>query len=928
VTTSVVGRTSEIRAVNDFLSAAQRQPCGLSIEGEPGIGKTTLWLGGVDEARRRGFHVLAARAVQAESVLAYAALADLLRDVDAGVLDTLPEPQRAAIDRVLLRGQDDGPGTDQRAVAAAFVSVVAALAARAPLLVAVDDVQWLDSSSRAVLSFAGRRFTGPVGVLFTERTERGDSAPVSWLQLGAPDGVERLRVGPLSLGGLHTLLSTRLGRSFSRPALVRIAELSDGNPFYALELARTFDGPHRSDGELPASLAELMRARVGTLDPEAGEVLLAAACTADPTVELLARATDRSEQRVVELLETAENNGIVGIDGNRVRFAHPLLARSVYTDASRPDRRRMHRILAQIVTEPELTARHLALAAVSEDPATLQALDAASDVARRRGAPAAAAELLEMAVRLGGDDPARRLRAAEHHFAAGNIDRAVEHLEPTIERLPPGPTRGMALILRAGLRIYHNQFQPAAQLLEQALTAVAEVPTLRLRALLLLAMAQAMGGLTDEPDHTARKALQLAEELDRPALISQALALSVHVGLQFGRPFDEATLRRAVALEDPDVNAPIMFRAAAVNALAMAHIGRLDEAASSVAEVRRRCEERGAESDLMAVAGWSAMISMWRGRYAEALRDAEESMERGQQLGGGSVLLIPQTVRAAACAYLGDVEQARADARAAYDAAVRCESARMAEWPMMTLGFIEVSLGNYADALAVMAPLIAKFDHVPPSAIMSTLHVPEAVEAMAALGRLAEAEAMVSAMERHGRALDRPWLRAVGARGRAMVLAARGDIDEAERMARQALTEHDRLPMPFERARTELLVGQLQRRQRQKDNAATTLRSALRTFEELGTPLWAERARAELARTNVGPGGHAALTPSEQRVAELAASGMTNRDVAAALFISPKTVEHNLGRIYRKLGIRSRAELGRMMGRSPGASEHKHLGED
>jgi DNA-binding CsgD family transcriptional regulator len=164
--------------------------------------------------------------------------------------------------------------------------------------------------------------------------------------------------------------------------------------------------------------------------------------------------------------------------------------------------------------------------------------------------------------------------------------------------------------------------------------------------------------------------------------------------------------------------------------------------------------------------------------------------------------------------------------------------------------------------------------------------------------------------------LDRPWMIAIGARCRAMSLAARGDIAAASRMADYAMIEHARLPMPLERARTQLLLGQLQRRQRQKETARAFLREALAAFEAIGSPLWADRARVELARVNVARTRDLELTPSEQRVAELAASGMTNRDVASALFISPKTVEANLARIYRKLGIKTRAELGRIIGDS------------
>jgi DNA-binding CsgD family transcriptional regulator len=183
------------------------------------------------------------------------------------------------------------------------------------------------------------------------------------------------------------------------------------------------------------------------------------------------------------------------------------------------------------------------------------------------------------------------------------------------------------------------------------------------------------------------------------------------------------------------------------------------------------------------------------------------------------------------------------------------------------------------------------------------------------LGRHAEAEPLIEALEGNGRRNDCVWMLAVAARCRSMSLAARGDVDAAEQMARQSLVEHERTLMRFERARTQLLLGQLQRRQRQKDSAAATLKQALAAFDDIGTPLWADRARAELARTNVAP-SRGVLTPSERRVAELVASGKTNRDVAAALFISPTTVEANLGRIYRKLGIKSRAELARLIGDS------------
>jgi DNA-binding CsgD family transcriptional regulator len=265
------------------------------------------------------------------------------------------------------------------------------------------------------------------------------------------------------------------------------------------------------------------------------------------------------------------------------------------------------------------------------------------------------------------------------------------------------------------------------------------------------------------------------------------------------------------------------------------------------------------------------------------------------------------------------VDDARRAASEAIEASRRCGSSLLAEWPITIIGFLEVSLGNHQEALRTLQPMLAMLDPPPKGTeIFVASFIPDAAEALIHVGRLEDAEPLIDMLERNGRRLDRPWMLAIGARCRGLLLAARGEIDAAAIAAERAMVEHERLPMPFERARSQLLLGQLQRRQRQKDTAAMTLRQALEVFEGLDTPLWADRARAELARAHVGLRGTDVLTPTQQRVAELAASGMTNRNIAAALFISPKTVEYYLAGIYRKLGIHSRAELGRHIGQTGG----------
>ena len=911
----VVCRTGEFGALADFLMSACVRPSGLTIEGEAGIGKSTLWSAATEQARARGFCVLSARAGEAESAMGYAAVADLLRDVESSIFVRLPNLQRVAVDRVLLRSVDEGADTDERAVAAAFLAIVEMLAADAPVLVAIDDLQWLDASSKAVVTFAARRIKERVGVLITERPEPGRPTAMSWLRVGAKNDIGRIRLGPLSLGGLHALVSGRLGRSLPRPTMVRIAEVSQGNPFYALELARAVDDPSpTAEQELPRTLADLVRSRIGDIDDDVRGVLLAAACVTDPTVDLLARAIGLTATETGVLLEVAESGGIVGIEGNRVRFAHPLLARGLYTDARPARRRKMHRALAQVEALPEVKARHLALATTSEDPATLEALDAAAEAARARGASAAAAELVDLAIGLGGDTPLRRIHSSRYHFHAGNYGHARALLEPFIRAMEPGPLRASAVGLLAEMCMYRNSFAQAAEMLHGALKDADSDPALLAQTLILLSFARLNTAEYGMSFDNASQAVKLADELDLLALSSQACAMWVMVNFVCGQGVDGPRLERALELEDRDADVPDPLDASTVNALVLAWTGRLDEARAQVSVVRNRCIERGEDGHPMFIDLHGTLIDVWRGDFTGAARTATDAMERAEQLGGDHAFVIADAIGAVVAAYAGREQEARTRARAAIERASRCGSPRLADQAIMSVGFLEVSLGNNADALTTLQPLMARFSTLPGIEIVNAAFLPDAIEAMIARGRLTDAEPMIEALEYHGRLLDRAWMLAMAARCRSMMLAAQGDVAAATRMAHQAMAAHHRLPMPFERARTQLLLGQLQRRQRQRDSATVTLTEALAAFEGMKTALWTDRARNELARIGVSAPQTTLLTPSEQRVAELAAAGLTNRDIGAAVFISPKTVEAKLARIYRKLNIHTRAELGREVG--------------
>lgn len=899
------------QAVAGFLTAASCEPAAVVLEGDAGIGKTTLWLSAVEQARERGFEVLAARPAAADS-FAYESLTDLLSGISPASWAGLPDPQRLALDRVLLRANADGEPTDQRAVAAGFSSIVEALAARTPVLLAIDDLQWLDSSSRHVVSFLARRLSGRVGVLATVRVGPETATTQSWLQLARPDAITRFRVPPKNLGGLHAVLSERLGRSFPRPTMVRIHEISDGNPFFALELAQAMDGTTDiTQPALPPTLTELVHARIGRLDADVQEALLAAACTAAPTVQVIAAAIGADAENAVGLLECAEGKGIVEIDGQWLRFSHPLLARGVYLNASPARRREMHRRLAGIVEEPELKARHLALGVTTGDPETLKSLDTAAKLARRRGAPAAAAELLDLALKLGGDDPVRRMQSAGCHFAAGDLRRAGALLKETVASLAPSPLRAKAQSALAGVHLFDDSFSEAASLLERALGECEGNLLLLVPIFITLAFTRMNTGHLVSAAEAAEESVINAEQLGHPHLLSQALGMRVMLGVLRGEHVDATSLRRACDLEDPHANTPMAFRASMQDALQLGWTGQFDGAHSKMRSLQQRCIERGEEHELMYVAFHSVSIAIWRGDFGEATRIADDAMERALQLGGDIPLVEALAMRAAVAAYTGRTEEARRDAGMAMEVGLRCSAGILVDRTITTLALLEVTLGNYTAALTTLLPLLIRLnDDSGKTGIMAIMFLPDAAEALVGLGRLTEAEQLVDRLELHGGQLDRPWLLAVGGRCRALLLAAGGDVDAASLAAEHAMAQHDRLPMPFERARTQLLLGQLQRRQRRKDAGAATVREALNTFEHLGTPLWADRARAELARANIGPRRTVELTPSEQQVAELAAAGKTNRDIAATLFISPKTVEVNLSRIYRKLGIRSRVELG------------------
>lgn len=903
-------RQQESLATQSFLTRMSSSPAGMVVEGAAGIGKTTLVWQTAETAGAQGIRVLSTCGSPTEVRYAFGAVADLLRTVDADVYADLPAVQQTSLERVIAL-EGDGPPMNERIVAAAFLSVVQHPSFAGPVLLLIDDAQWLDASSQAVLSYTARRLNGPVGILASVRTgDAGPADPLSWLRFARPDSTARIRLRPMTFDDIHTLVSQRLGHTLPRPIVTRIHEISDGNPFFALELARSVAAkPSHDVVDLPDSLATLVRQRIGRPGREVAAVMLAAACAVPPTVERLSSAVDLTADRVVEIIDSVESSGIVELKGNAVHFCHPLFARGIYTGASPSQRRDMHRKLAAVVEEPELKARHLALASTTGDPSTLQALDEAAEVTAAKGAPAVAAELLELAIKLGGDTPIRRLRAAEQHFRSGTLHQARSHVQSTIDDLPArGFLRWSALMLLAGGSAHDEGMASAIAYLNEAIE-VADQPALTLHARLLLVPAMNQAGQMSACVEHARIAVAEAERLGIDSLRSQALAIWVLVSFMHGLGLDERSLNTALALEDPDIQAAVTLRASAVAALTTAWAGQLDRAREQMARVQRRALQSGTEIDILWATTEAARINMWMGRYSEATELIDDALQRAEQIGGRHVMVGLWGCQAMIAAHSGDELKAATAARESLHNAQATATFYLVRPPITALAFLAVSRSEYSEAVTVVQPLLEAFDPSHDTEIVMGGWLPDAIEALTALGRTDEAESLVAALEHNGAQHDRPWMLAIGARGRSHLLAALGELEAAEHAAQQAMAHHRRLPMPFENARTQLLLGQLRRRRRRKQAAEPDLREALHTFERLGAPLWADRARAELVRLAGPTDAEIGLTTAERQIAERAAAGQSNKQIAAELFVAPKTVERHLSNVYRKLGIRSRAGL-------------------
>ena len=916
----VIGREPELAILDRFLDSIPGGPSALLLSGDPGIGKTTVWKEGLAGAELRRCRTLSCGPVEAETGLSYAALGDLLEPILDEALPTVPEPQRQALEVALLRSPRSGARADQRAVSLAVLGCLRSVASTSPVVVAVDDIQWMDTPSVRVLQFVVRRLKDEqVGLMTAARGAVSDDDPLGVVSALAQDRVHAVHVGPLSLGAIERVLRDKVGEDLPRTTLLSVHEMSGGNPLFAQEigLALLRRGGEVAAGErlpIPDRLQELIEDRLEGLPAGTVEALEVVSALSAPTQDAIAAAIAPST--VDERLGPAIENSVVEAVGDRLRFTHPLLASAVYQKIPPARRSELHGRLATIVLDPEERARHLALSVEGPDVAVAGALEEAASLAGSRGAPQSAAELWEMARRATPKDRDEDLVRRTHqagvaHFECGDTSLARSVLEQAVDLSMAGPARARVL-LDLGMGIAEAEgWRGAWAVFEAARGEAAD--DLALRALIEQNLGYAWlfrGDLAASERH-ARAALELAEELQEPRVMAEAFVAYPFVEFLLGRGVDQELLDRGIALEghmEGEFKSHVL-RASFTVAQLLKFTDRLDEARRTFTELLGDAVAHGVTGPIPQIQYHLAELESRAGNWDAAMEHARESSAAAQRIGMGAMSSEGHFAVGLVEAHLGRADPARLAALEGLRVAEAAGEILLLIPNLSVLGFLELSLGNFAEADTHLSRAIELEQAMGVREPAYFRVVSDEVEALVALGRLDQAEALLVPFEESGRNLDRAWTIATGARCRALMLATRGDLVGASAAADEAVRVHDRLPLPFELGRTLLVRGTVERRAKRKREARDTLTKALEVFDGLGAALWADKTRAELARIGGRAPSSLDLTPTEEKVAALVAAGSTNREAADALFVSVHTVEANLKRIYRKLGVRSRTEL-------------------
>ncbi|WP_443047056.1 AAA family ATPase [Streptomyces sp. HB2AG] len=960
----LVGRA----AVLDRARAQLSSGGSVLLSGPAGIGKSAVLRTLTEEFGGGAVAVLRCSPTESESHLPFLSLIDLLEFAAGEVSDSLPAPQRAALEAALTGRADSSDQPEGLALRLAVLSVLRTLAGRAPVLVVADDLQWMDPVSTELLAFAARRLGGlPVRFLAAVRTGT-DREGCEEVQLGCLASLPRqplvLRVPPLSTHQLSELLADRKEHPALHSSVLQdIHRTSGGNPFYALELARALAErpvPPRPGEPLPVptGLRTLVLNRLGALSPEARTTLLIAGAGARPTLALLRECGRPAAE--AEIAEAAEL-GIARLDPDGVvRFTHPLISAALYSEAPSGARREAHTALAGATSDPIERARHLALATSGEDEHVARTLEGAASVARERGAPAAAARLgLLAADRTPPENLPevlrRRLCAAEDALVAGDTALARGTAREVLAQavLPADRVRAWIVVIDSA----GQAMADVDDAFPQALADAGEDPRLLAPLLYQVSWRAALveGSLTRAREVAARSASLAARVGDRRTELL-ALAFQALTETLSGHPDAEQTLERALQEpQDPrvacDHNGPGYLR---FSCLLMGD--RLDEARAALAPLVPIARRRGAvESEILFLRGL-ADTELRAGRCETALELAHESLRLAEDVGVGVGPALHLAALAEAAG--GSVQRALSLAHSGIRRSEEDGDRVFLTRSLTALGHARL-MGSDAHGAVVALRRVRELEEDQGVAEPARGRWQgDLAEALVRVGALAEAQEVIDVTRDAAVRLGRGSVLGVLERAQALLTAERGDLDGAAAGLRAAGERLGRLGYRLEEGRTRLALYGVEAQRRGPGAARAVLEESARIFRRAKALPWLELVAA--ARERAGhrsphlPRGSAAISlvtppaadgaassePSassssslssqdsavavlaggrldslaemERRVAALVLEGSTNREIAAQLFVSVKTVEATLTRVYRKLGIRSRVDIVRL----------------
>jgi len=920
-------RAAEGQRVRDFARAVRASPAALAIQGEAGAGKSTLWRAGLEAAAAAGHRVLRSEPTASETDLSFAGLSDLLAEILPLVADRIPGPQLEALEiALLLRPAGEEPPT-ARAIGLAVLTALRGCLSVHPVLVAIDDVQWLDEASREVLCFALRRVpAGPLSLLVAARTEApadpltaGAPPPSSdWLELlAALPAAETIDLAPLDMWQIQNLLPPDVTAAHAR----MVARESRGNPFWALQISANLGS---ADGELPPLARSLTDRLSRLLSADAADTLaVVAAAGRIGVAETLAVLDHLADPAAA--VDAAVLAGVVVETGGRLSVAHPLIGAAAVESLPPGRRARLYRRLADLSPNPERYAHFAALAAgPGPDGPVADALDAAAAAAHARAASAAAAQFAGQAVlftpeRDGDALDRRRIRAAELLFLAGDAGRSLEHLEMLdIDQLTTADLE-RALPLLLDMTDFVRGLATATAIASRAVEAATRLGADLRRRALVLALASDRGyGIPGGKRKAAVDAISCAEQVGAPAdaALHRALINLFVAKLSAGEGSDTGLLDRAASLE---ATLPVvrLYDSADTYRGWCRYTEDLDTARAALDRLASRARDIDDDWALSFCLSYQAMTAVLAGDYAAASEAvaASDAAARWHHWPPTMWFVEPRCELLIAAGGL-DAAAALIDRLPDDEAAPvtrRCMAAclrgKVSAWRgdhAVTIRHLELAV-RYAEECDWIDPgLRCRVDIV-------------LAEAYAAAGRPGDARRISAWLGELGERLGREALTGDAARIDALIAAAAGGLDAAAESARSAVTAHGSSPLRLELARSLLVLGQIERRRKARRQSRDALRRAHDLAAEMGhRPLLAQIGR-EMPRIAPERSGRE-LTGTEQRVAELIAAGATNRDAAAALFVSVRTIETHVAAIYRKLGVRSRAELARQLPPSPTAT--------